>query len=134
MSGLDQTPAAIIDAAQLRRQRRVRVVLDGTEVVVVATHTGPRVWPAVCPHLGGPLAEASFADGVVRCPWHGYAFRLSDGACLTVPGRPWREGHRCWGLGPGEWTTTADVFPGRLELFEAVEDGGRWIIRRREGA
>lgn len=36
----------------------------------------------VCPHALGPLDEAEFEGGVVRCPWHGYRFELRSGrAC-----------------------------------------------------
>lgn len=35
---------------------------------------------AVCPHQLGPLTEATVREGELTCPWHGYRFRLSDGA------------------------------------------------------
>ena len=59
----------------------------------------------VCPHHGAPLCrgklsgrmlasephvyEYSAADDerVIRCPWHGYEFRLDDGASITDPER-----------------------------------------------
>jgi nitrite reductase (NADH) small subunit len=59
----------------------------------------------VCPHHGAPLClggasgtmlpsephqyEWSDDEGerVVRCPWHGYEFRLVDGRSLTSPDR-----------------------------------------------
>ncbi len=33
----------------------------------------------VCPHRGASLSEGSIEDGKLVCPWHGWAFRLSDG-------------------------------------------------------
>jgi nitrite reductase/ring-hydroxylating ferredoxin subunit len=52
-------------------RRAVRIVeLDGALLV-------HRV---VCPHLGGPLEEATVSDGVVTCPWHGYRFDVRSGA------------------------------------------------------
>ncbi len=27
-----------------------------------------------CPHQGGPLAEGTLEDGVLRCPWHGFDY------------------------------------------------------------
>lgn len=60
----------------------------------------------VCPHHGAPLCVGEVsgtmlpsephsyehsgddpAERVVRCPWHGYEFRLSDGRSLTTPDR-----------------------------------------------
>jgi nitrite reductase/ring-hydroxylating ferredoxin subunit len=40
---------------------------------------------ATCTHEGGPLAEGEFADGCVRCPWHGSTFRLRDGKVVRGP-------------------------------------------------
>ncbi|HSG91859.1 MAG TPA: Rieske (2Fe-2S) protein [Pseudomonadales bacterium] len=38
--------------------------------------------PTTCPHLLGPLPEQPAADGTLTCPWHGYRFDVSTGACL----------------------------------------------------
>ncbi len=35
--------------------------------------------------MGGPLAEGTFADGCVICPWHGSTFRLDDGTIVRGP-------------------------------------------------
>ena len=40
---------------------------------------------ATCTHMGGPLAEGTFADGCVTCPWHGSTFRLADGDVIRGP-------------------------------------------------
>jgi thiamine pyrophosphate-dependent acetolactate synthase large subunit-like protein/nitrite reductase/ring-hydroxylating ferredoxin subunit len=32
-----------------------------------------------CPHQGGPLAEGTFEDGLLRCPWHGWGFDPKTG-------------------------------------------------------
>lgn len=34
----------------------------------------------VCRHQAGPLGEGCIIDGLVTCPWHGFQYRLSDGA------------------------------------------------------
>ena len=39
----------------------------------------------VCPHRGGPLAEGTLEDGHVLCPWHAWAFSLSDGKVAHDP-------------------------------------------------
>ncbi|HEY7737085.1 MAG TPA: Rieske 2Fe-2S domain-containing protein [Candidatus Limnocylindrales bacterium] len=38
-----------------------------------------------CAHAGGPLAEGTFADGCIQCPWHGSRFRMSDGRAVRGP-------------------------------------------------
>jgi nitrite reductase (NADH) small subunit len=45
---------------------------------------------AVCPHEDGPLAEGWLEGTSVVCPWHGFDFDLTTGACgvdvdLSVP-------------------------------------------------
>ena len=39
----------------------------------------------VCPHMGASLGEGEVADGVVTCSWHGWRFRLADGAWADNP-------------------------------------------------
>lgn len=38
-----------------------------------------------CTHVGGPLTEGSYENGVVTCLWHGAQFRVADGAPLGPP-------------------------------------------------
>ncbi len=40
----------------------------------------------VCPHEEGPLAEGWLEGDTVVCPWHGYNFDLTSGACLVDDG------------------------------------------------
>ena len=40
----------------------------------------------VCPHMGGPLADAKLDEqGRLRCPWHDYRFGLDGGSCAGRP-------------------------------------------------
>src|SRR6266851_5605208 len=39
----------------------------------------------VCPHMGGSLSEGAVQQGIVTCPWHGWRFRLADGAWADSP-------------------------------------------------
>ena len=41
------------------------------------------VYPAQCPHQLGPLGEVPLVEGTVRCPWHGYVFDVTTGACVS---------------------------------------------------
>ena len=33
-----------------------------------------------CAHQGGPLGEGAVIDGCATCPWHGYQYKVEDGA------------------------------------------------------
>ena len=76
---------AVLDAAELE-EGRPRVVRAGDADVLLYREAGRlhALW-ARCTHLGGPLAEGDFADGCVRCPWHGSTFRLADGKVVRGP-------------------------------------------------
>jgi nitrite reductase (NADH) small subunit len=49
-------------------------------------HTAERWYAldAVCPHLGGPLADGIVADRTVICPLHERRFDLATGEALTA--------------------------------------------------
>lgn len=36
-----------------------------------------------CAHKGGPLGEGSLDGAIVTCPWHGWQYDVSTGACQT---------------------------------------------------
>ena len=38
-----------------------------------------------CPHAGTSLSGGHVEGGVVTCPWHGWRFRLCDGAWADNP-------------------------------------------------
>jgi nitrite reductase/ring-hydroxylating ferredoxin subunit/uncharacterized membrane protein len=40
---------------------------------------------AVCAHAGGPLAQGTFVDGCIECPWHGSRFKMRDGHVQRGP-------------------------------------------------
>ena len=39
----------------------------------------------VCKHRGGPLGEGSLAGTTVTCPWHGWQYDVTSGACQMDP-------------------------------------------------
>lgn len=38
-----------------------------------------------CVHRGGPLGEGELEANVVTCPWHGWQFNVTTGACVNNP-------------------------------------------------
>jgi nitrite reductase/ring-hydroxylating ferredoxin subunit/uncharacterized membrane protein len=75
--------------AELPEGRPVRRQLGYLGVLAVRHGGTVRVLVDHCAHLGGPLHQGlvTTVDGTacVTCPWHGSAFRLSDGAVLHGP-------------------------------------------------
>ena len=35
-----------------------------------------------CAHRGGPLGEGTLSDKTVTCPWHGWEYDVTTGACV----------------------------------------------------
>ena len=59
----------------------------GREVVVFRTDDGvAHVTNAHCPHFGVHLGHGGQVKGdCIRCPFHGWEFRASDGECQRIP-------------------------------------------------
>ena len=56
------------------QNRRYRVVkIDGALFAHATT----------CPHMLGPLQDATLEDGQVQCPWHGFRFDVRTGQCVS---------------------------------------------------
>jgi nitrite reductase/ring-hydroxylating ferredoxin subunit/uncharacterized membrane protein len=76
---------AVLDEAELAEARPRVVEAGGAEVLLYREDGRLYALWATCTHEGGPLAEGDFADGCVRCPWHGSTFRLADGKVVRGP-------------------------------------------------
>ena len=73
---------------------RVERIPDGRGLCVVVNETPIALFKwndAVyaiddrCAHMGTSLASGDMSDGVVTCPWHGWRFRITDGAWVSCP-------------------------------------------------
>jgi len=38
-----------------------------------------------CKHRGGPLGEGALSGSTVTCPWHGWEYDVTSGACSMDP-------------------------------------------------
>jgi nitrite reductase/ring-hydroxylating ferredoxin subunit len=56
------------------QQQKYRLVEINGELVAYST---------TCPHMLGPLQDASIEQGQVTCPWHGYRFDVITRQCTT---------------------------------------------------
>lgn len=76
---------AVLPAADLAEATPTKAMLGTTGMVVV--RRGDLVWALkeTCSHAGGPLSQGTLDGYKIICPWHGSAFRLSDGAVRHGP-------------------------------------------------
>ncbi len=75
----------LMPAAGLGDGEPVRAALGEMPVVVVRQGRAVHVLGGRCSHLSGPLFEGDLEGGCLTCPWHGSAFRITDGAVARGP-------------------------------------------------
>jgi nitrite reductase (NADH) small subunit len=78
-----------IDDVPLGEGRAITV--DGRRIAIFRTLDHWYALDAVCPHLGGPLADGIVADRTVICPLHERRFALDTGEALS--GGPCVQAH-----------------------------------------
>jgi nitrite reductase/ring-hydroxylating ferredoxin subunit len=79
------TPIRLGRAVDVRSRLPVLVEASGEQYRVVEVDGALYAHATVCPHRGGPLADAPLTDGCVTCPWHGFRFDVRSGS--NVNGR-----------------------------------------------
>ena len=57
------------------------VQVNGKDIALFKVEGKIHAIYSVCPHQGGPLDEGGITDKVVTCPWHGWEFDVTTGAC-----------------------------------------------------
>jgi len=63
----------------------VVVEIDGKKIALFRCEGTYYATSNDCVHRGGPLGEGLLEGTTVICPWHGWEFDVSSGACLTDP-------------------------------------------------
>jgi nitrite reductase/ring-hydroxylating ferredoxin subunit len=66
----------------------IEVIIGGTAIAVARIKEDASRYYAIsnkCPHADGPLGEGSLDGTTVTCPYHGWQFDVSTGACKTNP-------------------------------------------------
>jgi nitrite reductase/ring-hydroxylating ferredoxin subunit/uncharacterized membrane protein len=76
---------AVMNEQDLQPGKLTRVDVAGIPVVLLKDGGSIYAIAATCSHLGGPLDEGRYEDGVVYCPWHGSGFRMCDGSVANSP-------------------------------------------------
>ena len=59
------------------------IIIAGTAIVLTKQDGEIFAFENDCPHAGGPLSEGQCDSGQILCPYHGWAFDLKSGECLT---------------------------------------------------
>ena len=75
----------VADLATLPEATPTRARAGINDLVLVRVGETIYAIHAVCSHAGGPLAQGTFVDGCIECPWHGSRFRMSDGRLRRGP-------------------------------------------------
>ena len=69
----------LVDDAMVSR------TVDGRDVLLYRHGDGVSCLDNACAHMGMPLDGGQLEGGTLRCPYHGFVYRLETGECLTVP-------------------------------------------------
>ena len=59
--------------------------LNGRAVAIVNRDGQIHALDNLCPHAGGPLGDGFLDGDHVICPWHGWRFEVTTGACEFAP-------------------------------------------------
>lgn len=76
---------AVINENDLVPGKLTRVMVEDVPVVLLKDGANICALSATCSHLGGPLDEGTYSDGVVYCPWHNSGFHMCDGSVANSP-------------------------------------------------
>jgi len=64
--------------------------VDGYHLLLLMHENEPYLLDNICPHAGYPMEQGKVIEGKLRCPMHGYLFRLENGDCTFHPEGPCR--------------------------------------------
>lgn len=62
-------------------------VIKGKRILVAEASGKFHAIGAICTHLGGPLDKGKFDGEVVKCPWHGSTFDITNGKVVNGPAK-----------------------------------------------
>ncbi len=63
----------------------IEVIMGGTSVAVARVDGVHYAISNTCAHAGGPLGDGKLSGSTVTCPYHGWKYDVTTGACLTDP-------------------------------------------------
>ncbi|CAG2114361.1 unnamed protein product, partial [Medioppia subpectinata] len=81
----------VLESRNIRVNEMKTLTVFGQELVAYRSQSGRvSVLDAYCPHLGanigvGGMAVKECGEECIRCPFHGWTFRVTDGLCVKIP-------------------------------------------------
>ena len=79
------TLAKVAKKSEIGPGTGIKVEINGKEIALFNCDGHFYAIDDTCSHRGGPLSEGSLEDQTVSCPWHGWRYDVTSGACLTNP-------------------------------------------------
>ena len=76
---------SVAKVSDIQPGRTLRVVVDGTEVLLCNVDGTLYAIEDVCTHDGGPLDQGELEGCRIICPRHGANFDVRTGEALTLP-------------------------------------------------
>jgi hypothetical protein len=67
MDEVDVCVNDVSDVAMLKKAENIEFIIKKENNIYF-------IWPAACPHEGGPLVNGKFSSTKITCPWHGLHF------------------------------------------------------------
>lgn len=71
--------------ADIPEGRGKAVSLEGNAIALFNVGGTYHAIDNTCKHRGGPLGEGELDGSQVTCPWHGWQYDVTTGACMTNP-------------------------------------------------
>ena len=75
----------VTGTADVRPGHGIVAEVNGKTVAVFSVDGNFYAIDNTCIHRGGPLGEGDLAGNVVTCPWHGWEYNVTTGACVNNP-------------------------------------------------
>ncbi len=66
----------------------IEVIIGGRAIAVANVDGEFHACSNTCPHAEGPLGEGELDGNILTCPYHGWQFDVTSGACVTSPDDP----------------------------------------------
>jgi nitrite reductase (NADH) small subunit len=75
----------VADIADVKPGQGIVAEVNGRALAVFNVDGQLHVIDNTCVHRGGPLGEGELETNVVTCPWHGWQYNVTTGACINNP-------------------------------------------------
>lgn len=75
----------VAKVGDIRESESIIVEINKKDVAIFCVGGKYYAIDDMCPHAGASLSGGSIENEIVTCPWHGWRFRLTDGAWADNP-------------------------------------------------